>query len=305
MELKKFMKNNGVIIVKPISRELAKNICINNHYSKKWNTSFGKYNFGIFKSNNIEKCLGCAVFGNLMNPKSYKSICDDITSDNIVELNRLWVDDELGHNTETVFLSLCFKWLKHNTNIKLVQSFADGRLGCGTIYKASNFKYYGCSKTLFFENIKTGETIHKVPFENTSRLVKMVGENLGYIRGYFKPFYVKTYRYIYFIDKEYEGKCLLKREKYPEYQKGLDYVEYKHPCTLMARCLYATKKIGMVDLTKEFLEFMNDNFSKNEIKESIDVAMKNENLNKYLEEKNKDDVIKKINKYNDKYKNNI
>ena len=73
----------------------------------------------------------------------------------------------------------------------------------------------------------------------------------------------------------------------------------------MARCLYETKKIGMVDLTKEFLEFMNDNFSKNEIKESIDVAIKNENLNKYLEEKNKDDVIIKINKYNDKYKNNI
>ena len=218
MKLRKTMKNNGVIIVKPISYEVAKDCIVKNHYSKKWNTSFGKYNFGIYKENNEDKLLGVAVFGNLMNPKSYKSICNEIEKDEIIELNRLWVDDCLGHNTETVFLSLCFKWLKHNTNVKLVQSFADGRLGCGTIYKASNFKYYGYSESLFFENIETKEVIHKVPFENTSRLVKMIGENIGYIRGYFKPFIVKTYRYIYFIDKKCENKCLLKEMNYPIYE---------------------------------------------------------------------------------------
>lgn len=304
MELEKYMKNNGLVVVKEIDYNIAKECTIKNHYSKKWNTSFGKYNFGIFKKND-NRLLGVAVFGNLMNPKSYKSICKNISNNEIIELNRLWVDDELGHNTETVFLSLCFKWFKHNTDIKLVQSFADGRLGCGTIYKASNFKYYGYHESLFFENIKTGEVIHKVPFENTTRLVKMVGENVGYIRGYFKPFTVKTYRYIYFIDKKYENQCLLKQEKYPEYQKGLDYINYNHPSSLIARCLYATKKLGMLDLSKEFLNFMNNNFSKNEIIESAKIAMNNENLNKYLNEKNNEDVVKKINVYVNKYQERV
>lgn len=300
MELEKYMKNNGWVVVKEIDYDVAKECTLKNHYSKKYNTSFGKYNFGIFKKGD-DRLLGVAVFGNLMNPKSYKNICKNINENQIIELNRLWVDDELGHNTETVFLSLCFKWLKQNTDIKLVQSFADGRLGCGTIYKASNFNYYGYHESLFFENIKTKEVVHKVPFENTSRLVKMVGENIGYVRGYFKPFTVKTYRYIYFIDKTYENECLLKKEEYPKYEKGLNYVEYKHPSSLIARCLYATKKLEMMDLMREFLDFMNNNFSKNEIMQSLESAMDNKNLNKYLNEKNHDDTIKKINVYANKY----
>ena len=114
MELRKTMKNNGEIIVKPSDKELAKQMCVEPHYSHKWGASFGRYNFGIFKADEPEKCLGCAVFGAMMNAQSYKSINSMATYENLIELNRLWVDDCLGKNTETVFLSLCFKWLKHN-----------------------------------------------------------------------------------------------------------------------------------------------------------------------------------------------
>ena len=136
MEVVKNSKNNGILTIKEIDYATAKEMMIKNHYSKKWNNAFGKINFGIFQDGEL---LGGAVFGNLMNTKSYKTITD-LDSDSVIELNRLWIDDILGKNTETIFISSCFKIIKKKyPHIKFIQSFADGRLGCGTIYKASNF----------------------------------------------------------------------------------------------------------------------------------------------------------------------
>ena len=88
----------------------------------------GKMNFGIFKDNS-NKCLGTAVFGRMMNLKSFKSISDDLEENEIVELNRLWIDDYLGHNAESVFIGAYFKIFRSfYPEIKAVQSFADGRL---------------------------------------------------------------------------------------------------------------------------------------------------------------------------------
>lgn len=65
----------------------------------------------------------------------------------------------------TKLLSASWKIIKTNyPKVKAVQSFADGRLGCGTIYKASNFKYYGYTESVFYEDLKTGETHHEVPY---------------------------------------------------------------------------------------------------------------------------------------------
>lgn len=189
----------GLLKIKEIEYNIAKKIIIENHYSKKWNTSFGKINIGIFRDNRL---LGVAVFGNLMNPKSYSSI-SDLGKDSVIELNRLWIDDELGHNAETILLGACWKIIKSNyPNIKFVQSFADGRLGCGTIYKASNFRYYGYTESLFFEDVRTGEVFHKVPLENTNRPLGFLGKNILYLDKNLKSFKVKTYKYIYPLYKK-------------------------------------------------------------------------------------------------------
>ena len=74
-------KNLGKVLIKEINRDVAKNIIVKNHYSHKWNTSFGKINIGIFKNDIL---LGCASFGNLMNPKSYKNINKDFESKNVI-----------------------------------------------------------------------------------------------------------------------------------------------------------------------------------------------------------------------------
>lgn len=296
------MKNNGTVFIKPIDRELAKKICVENHYSKKWNTSFGKYNFGIFKASNPYHCLGVAVFGNMMLPSSYKKINSKVEPDNIVELNRLWIDDELGHNTETVFLSLCFKYFKtHVKTVKIVQSFADGRLGCGTIYKASNFKYYGFHETLFHEDVVTKEVIHDVNLHNTARLIKMIGENIGYIRNHLRSFHVKTYRYLYYLDKEYEKYSLLTEESYPAYSKGVEYVGFKQSVHVIARCVLGTKAFGLNELSNEFYHFLTENYPTYEVDLAISKAKENKSLLDYIGEKQQNKVVREINKYNTKY----
>ncbi len=141
--------------------------------------------------------LVVAVFGRMMNSHSFKSISDDLEKNEIVELNRLWVDDCLGHNAESLFIGACFKILRSEySEITALQSFADGRLGVGTIYKATNFKYFGVHRTVFYENTVTGEITHNVIMTN-SKSIGIIRMNRQWCEGILKQFVVNTYRYIY------------------------------------------------------------------------------------------------------------
>ena len=49
LEIRKQTAHMGMLIIRPVSKTLAKDLIIRNHYSHKWYTPFGLYNFGIFK----------------------------------------------------------------------------------------------------------------------------------------------------------------------------------------------------------------------------------------------------------------
>lgn len=226
-------KVEKTLIFKEIGYNQTKEIIITNHYSHKWNTAFGKINVGVYEKGN-EKCLGVASYGNLMNPNSFKSLNPNFESNNVIELNRLWIDDCLGGNAESILMKASFDIIrKLYPHIKAIQSFADGRLGCGTIYKAMNFDYYGYDESLFYEHLD-GTTYHKVPMENTMRPDGMIKLNTMYIKGELKPFKVKTYRYIYPLYKDV--KIYLEQQIYPKYDIGLTYLtEYRHNPNLIIR----------------------------------------------------------------------
>ncbi|HRO75258.1 MAG TPA: hypothetical protein PLP27_03825 [Crocinitomicaceae bacterium] len=209
----------GTLIIKQIDKKIAKELIIKNHYSHKWNEGgFGRYNYGVFREESPEYCLGVAVYGLMKVPKA-----NIFTHPNpngwITELNRLWISDELGKNAETVLIAASIKLLrKDDPNIVAVQSFADGRLGVGTIYKAANFKYYGFHKTIFCRNKKTGEVVHQQLFTNSTSTYGYLKNNMLYVLGDYETFRVNTYRYIYPLDKHF--KFFKKEEPYPVYQKG-------------------------------------------------------------------------------------
>lgn len=267
---KRKTKSNGELGFGLVDKETAKKITIENHYSKKWNTLFGLLNIGVYKD---DRLLGVAVFGRMMNPKSFNKIIEGGNIDSILELNRLWVSDELGHNTESLLLSVCMKYIKTNMReVKLIQSFADGRLGCGTVYKASNFKYYGKMKTKFLEDVETGEVFTQSQIRNTRRRTKFVELNLLYIKDKLRSFEVYTYRYIYILDKKVKIK--LKEHEYPEYSKGYVYKEGWIPsCNQLAKLIHILKSSDHEDVDI-VIDYMKKHYSENQIKESEKIAEK-------------------------------
>ena len=66
--------------------------------------------------------------------------------DEVTELRRLVCIDDTPPNTESFFIGKCLRWLKNNTSINVVVSYADPEYGHhGVIYKASNFQLVGKS----------------------------------------------------------------------------------------------------------------------------------------------------------------
>lgn len=283
MEIIKHTKSLGTLIIRQIEKQLAKSIITENHYSHKWNCSFGVINFGIFREDS-DKCLGTAVFGRMMNSHSFRSISDDLEYSEILELNRLWIDDCLGRNAESLFIGACFKIIRSEyPQIKAVQSFADGRLGCGTIYKAANFKYFGFHKTLFYENTVTGEITHNVTMTN-SKSIGIVRMNRQWCEGILKPFEVNTYRYIYPLRKI---RFKLREKPYPKYSRGKEYLpEYRHNTMYIYRALCLAYVLGLTDDFEMLKNWIMNNQTSEEIQTYMASALENKYITQKVERNN-------------------
>lgn len=216
----------GSLIIKLVPKAEAKAMIIENHYSHKWcDGGFGKYNFGIFRAEEPDKCLGVAVYGYMKNPRA-KIFTHPNPRAWMCELNRMWIDDTLGHNAESVLIAASIKLLrKIDPDVVAIQSFADGRLGCGTIYKAANFRYFGFHYTKFLRNTRTGEITHQQILTNTTCPTGYLRANISYLIGDLEVLVVKTYRYIYPLCKHF--RFCGKEKPYPQYEKGFALTEWK------------------------------------------------------------------------------
>ena len=266
--------------VERIDKATARDLIVREHYSHSWNSAFGTHCFGVFDGQGL---AGALVFGNLMNTGSYASIAD-LPPDAITELNRMWIDDRLGPNTETAALSRAMRWLRHNTPIQLVQTFADGRLGCGTVYKAANFTYYGHEETLFFEDPSSGEVIHGTRFSNTgdSRRPGMIPRgmllrNHRLARGELAAFYVKTHRYLYPLTKYARRRVILKPRPYPAYDRGVRRApDYVAPVSQVARVLVIAEACRYDDIASDVRAYMAAHFTPETVASARVAALRNE-----------------------------
>lgn len=107
------------------------------HYSKSINGIHSNYCFKL--TNPQGEIIGAAIYGTLAMHNQWKRFGK--TADDVIELRRLCCIDETPKNTESFFIGYTLRWLKKNTNISTVVSYADAEYGHnGTIYKASNWK---------------------------------------------------------------------------------------------------------------------------------------------------------------------
>lgn len=113
-----------------------------NHYSKSINGCISDY---CFKLTYNDVIIGAAFFGRMAMRNQYKRYSDNEAD--IIELRRLCCIDETPKNTESFFIGKMLRYLRLNTRIMKVVSYADQEHGhTGVIYKASNFKYMGMAK---------------------------------------------------------------------------------------------------------------------------------------------------------------
>lgn len=266
--------------IRRIDKPSARDLIVANHYSGTWNSAFGTHSFGLYAGGAL---AGALVYGNLMNTGSTGTLAD-LPPDSVIELNRMWIADTLGPNTETAALARTMRWLKNHAGIQLVQTFADGRLGCGTVYKAANFGYYGQDTTMFFRDRLTGEAEHGGWFTITGDSRRfgefprpMVQRNLRLIAGEVEAFTVKTYRYLYPLTKYARRRILLKQEPYPPYDKGMtDLPDYVPPVSQIARCWVACDIAGYREHADKFAAYMAAQYPAEAVAAAIDQARRNE-----------------------------
>jgi len=219
------MNLNTDIYLNPINRNVGSRIIKQNHYSKSVNTGT-KYTLGIY-STQLGLC-GVIQLGWGVNSSKTKNLVRDTEINEFIELNRLWVSDELPKNSESKIISLMFKWIKENDkNIKWVISFADGVMGkVGTIYQATNFVYTGYNKKGGLWITKNGERHHAVSLfkkygdVNRATLEHHLGTPLYRVVG-------GQFRYIYFLDKRYKKKLTIPQLPYPKLENLKEYIMVK------------------------------------------------------------------------------
>lgn len=206
---------DGDFYVKEISRELANKVIVENHYSKKF-YSASYIHLGVYIQNEF---LGVLQFGYAMNPASQESVVLDTKIDEYLELNRMWLDDKAERNSESKAISYCIKYIKRKyPKIKWIQSFADERCGkFGVVYQASNFKYYGEFTSIFWE--WNGEYYHNILMTAFNGKEGLIGKKLQAHKEDAIEHKLRQFRYIYFIKKGYEKKCLLKQQPYEKHYK--------------------------------------------------------------------------------------
>lgn len=160
------------------------------HYAKRLCSI--SYSFGLF----INKSLnGVLTIGKPASNSLCVGVCGKENSKYVFELNRLIVNDNLGKNILSYFVSQCLKKLPQ----MIIVSYADTKMNhCGYIYQATNFIYTG--KTKERTDIGNEDNTH-------SRHYK---KNIDYSKN--RKFRSSKYRYIYFIgnkkQKKYFKKCL-------------------------------------------------------------------------------------------------
>ena len=203
--------------IKEVDKNLSKKIIIDNHYSKKvCNDATTHIHLGVFINNEL---LGILQFGYAMNPQSMNSVVESTQLDQYKELNRMWLDDKAGRNSESKAISYCIKYIKSKyPKVKWIQSFADERCGgLGIVYQAANFLYYGMHKSVFweFEN----EIFHNSLITNNNRNKKKELENRGFYEKAVQS-ELRQFRYIFFIDKRWEKRCKLKKQAYLKHYNG-------------------------------------------------------------------------------------
>ena len=214
------------IVIEPTKKDVVYKLVTDKHYAGTWTASSNMYAVYYdcgehqFFSGKELKLIGVVLYGNPVGFRVVKSICEEFTDDDVLELKRLWIEDGYGKNIESYVISQTLKMLKKDSpQSKVVISYADpGANHKGIIYRASNWLYQG-------NDIGMGDAyMYRYPNTNNWLSDRAIGEQLGTngLRGVLQKVpdmeyrkKLRKHRYIYFLCSKKEKKRLIKELKHP------------------------------------------------------------------------------------------
>lgn len=194
-----------------IDKKIAKQLIVENHYSKKWTSC--RYALGLFSQ---KKLIGVAVYGHPIGRQTIKSISPNLNNADVLELTRLWIVDGTPKNTESYFLGKTFDWLRKNTSTKVLISYSDPMHNhLGIIYQATNWLYQGNSTMLVKGFLHRINNVNMHPRTVFSLYGTIKEEKLREIDPNYQRIEMKKkHRYIYILRRK-DRKEIISQLKHP------------------------------------------------------------------------------------------
>lgn len=124
--------------VKPIQNALAQEVVVANHYLHRKAPCSNA--FGLFDEQ--ETLRGVVLYGTPSSAPLRSGIAGKENANNVVELTRLWIDDDSPKNSESFLIGNSLKFCGK----EIIVSFADTQQNhLGIVYQATNWLYTGLS----------------------------------------------------------------------------------------------------------------------------------------------------------------
>ena len=149
------MGKNTQFYIDRVCKDDVKELLYTHHYLKDESKDFkfSKYSYGLYRNSftNILRIggpIGVCIFTKIPVPEiavgAFGLQRDE--QEGLYELSRLCIDPQTQkeeYNITSWFLSRCIKRFRKETEVKAIISYADSSRHSGTIYRATNFKYFG------------------------------------------------------------------------------------------------------------------------------------------------------------------
>ena len=214
------------VTIERTTKDYVYDMVVNKHYAGRWTGStdiFGIYYESgehSFFDEMKKKLIGVILYGYTVARNGVKSISESLENKEVLELKRLWIEDNYGSNIESYVISQSLKQIKKDKpEVKVIMSYADpGENHTGVIYKATNWKYQGTK-------VSHSGNMYQYSFDGEKWLspralqakigvcglkdVLKVYPNIQY------KLIEHKHRYLYFLCNRGEKKRLIKQLKHP------------------------------------------------------------------------------------------
>ena len=160
------------------------------------------------------RLLGALTFG--VGPSNAHRLVDRAIADNCAVLTRLWLSDELPHNSESRVLGIVIRALRRYTSIKFLVSYADPSQGhIGIIYQATNWIYTGLSNAVPLYDLGDGVARHSRSLSHAfgSHSIKHFARHGVDLKTVPQA---SKHRYVYFLDSSCRHRLNVPMLPYPK-----------------------------------------------------------------------------------------